>query len=119
MMQRKRTGDAGRRRERSRREPDRSLLVLRLFVAGTSPASMRAIATLNKLCKEGLKVCVDLAVIDVFQQPEAAQGQHIVAMPTLIKFLPAPLQRFTGDLAGLEDKLFGGEGRLRGKAPKK
>jgi circadian clock protein KaiB len=89
------------------KEAEKGPLVLRLYVTGATPASTRAIANLKALCEKHLKGQVDLEVIDIFQRPGLAQGEQIIATPTLIKVLPAPLRRFVGDLDGLEGKLLG------------
>ena len=108
-------GDVTEKYEQTRQSPESRRFVLRLYVTGASPASMRAIARLKKLCEENLQDQIDLEVIDIFQQPELAGGEQIVATPTLIKLLPAPLQRFIGSLEGLENKLFGFEVRAEAK----
>ncbi len=73
--------------------------VLRLYIAGTSPGSTRAVATLKALCESRLKGRYKLEVIDVYQQPLVAKEAQIVAVPTLIKSLPLPLRRVIGDLS--------------------
>jgi len=112
-MPRKPVKDATRSYERYWRESQRGPFVLRLYVTGATPASTRAIANLRTLCQEELKGEVDLEVIDIFQRPALAQGEQIVATPTLVKHLPPPLRRFVGDLAGLKEKLFGLDLRSR------
>ncbi len=111
--------DSSQRYEESLRSGPNRRFVLRLYVTGASPASTRAIANLREVCSRHLDEQVDLEVIDIFQQPHVAQGDQIIATPTLIKFLPAPMQRFIGDLAGLENKLFGFEVRARDVQPRK
>lgn len=95
--------------------PEEGSFVLRLYVTGATPASTRAITNLKELCEKHLKGRFDLEVIDIFQRPELAQGEQIIATPTLIKKLPAPLQRFIGDLDGLEGKLLGLDVRPAGE----
>src|SRR4051812_29458777 len=73
--------------------------VLRLFIAGTTARSMRAVANIRKLCEEHLAGIYDLDVIDVAENPQLATDEQIVATPTLIKKLPQPLRRFIGDLS--------------------
>jgi circadian clock protein KaiB len=73
--------------------------VLRLYVAGSSPKSLRAIQNARRICDEHLAGCYTLEVIDIFQQPALAKDDQIIAVPTLIKKLPAPLRRFIGDLS--------------------
>jgi circadian clock protein KaiB len=81
--------------------------VLRLYVAGLNPKSQRAIENLKKICVEHLQGRYDLEVVDIYQQPVLAQGEQIVAVPTLIKRLPLPLRRFIGDLSQTEKILVG------------
>jgi circadian clock protein KaiB len=117
-MPRKKAEDVTKSYEQYWRESDRTRFVLRLYVAGATPASTRAIANLRMLCEEKLKGRFDLEVIDIFQQPELAKGKEIIATPTLVKLLPLPLQRFIGDLEGLEGKLIGFDVRPLAEAPK-
>jgi len=81
--------------------------VLRLYIAGTSAKSTRAIDNLKKICEEHLKGRYDLEVIDIYQQPTLAEGEQIIAAPTLVKELPPPLRKFIGDLADTEKLLVG------------
>jgi circadian clock protein KaiB len=80
---------------------------LRLYVAGLSRLSLRAIENLKKICEENLQGRYELEVIDIYQQPVLAQGEQIIAVPTLIKKLPLPLRRFIGDLSQTEKILVG------------
>ncbi len=75
---------------------------LRLFVSGTTPRSMRAIRNIKAICEEHLKGRYLLEVVDIFQQPELAKSEDIIAAPTLIKRLPLPLRKWIGDLASKE-----------------
>ncbi len=81
--------------------------VLRLYVTGTTPQSVRAIANVKKLCEEYLQGRYTLEVIDLYQQPQLAQGEQIIAAPTLIKKLPLPLRRLIGDMSNTERVLVG------------
>jgi circadian clock protein KaiB len=81
--------------------------VLKLYVAGQSPRSVNAIANIKKVCEEKLKGCYVLEVIDLYQQPQLAQGEQIIAVPTLIVKLPVPLRRIIGDLSNTERLLVG------------
>ena len=81
--------------------------VLRLYVTGTTPASSRAIEQARALCDQHLLGRYDLEVIDLFQKPALAKDEQIIAAPTLIKVLPAPLRRFIGDLSAIDKVLFG------------
>ena len=72
---------------------------LRLFVAGTTAHSLRAIENLRRICDAHLAGQVDLEVIDIYQHPELAGRHQVVAAPTLVKLLPLPLRRIIGDLS--------------------
>jgi circadian clock protein KaiB len=81
--------------------------VLRLYVAGQTPKSVRAITNIKKICEENLKGQYELEVIDLYQQPQLAVGEQIIALPTLIKKLPPPLRRVIGDMSDTERVLVG------------
>lgn len=80
---------------------------LRLFVTGSTPRSIRAIANMRKICEESLHGRYDLEVIDVYENPDATRELQIVATPTLVKILPEPLRRIIGDLSDKEKVLAG------------
>lgn len=81
--------------------------VLRLYVTGTTPRSIRATANIKQICEEHLKGRYELEVIDLYQRPSLAAGEQIVAVPTLIKKLPPPLRRLIGDLSDTDHVLLG------------
>ena len=81
--------------------------VLRLYVAGMTPRSRTAIENVRAICEERLANRYDLEVIDVYQQPTLAQGEQIIAVPTLIKKLPLPLRRVIGDMSSIDRVLVG------------
>lgn len=81
--------------------------ILKLYVAGLSPKSVIAIANINKICEENLQGRYQLDVIDLYQQPQLAEGEQIIAIPTLIRKLPLPLRRIIGDLSNTERVLVG------------
>jgi circadian clock protein KaiB len=81
--------------------------VLRLYVAGATPRSTQSIINIKKICEEHLKGRYELEVIDIYQQPVLAKGEQIIAAPTLVKKLPAPLRRFIGNMADVERILVG------------
>ncbi len=83
------------------------MYVLRLYVAGVTPRSQEAIRKVKAVCEEHLAGRYDLEVIDLYQQPEAAKREQIIAAPTLIKKLPLPLRRLIGSMA-VDDKLLVG-----------
>jgi circadian clock protein KaiB len=86
---------------------NQSKYLLRLYVAGTTPNSMAAIANIKKICIENLEGRYALEVIDLYQQPQLAAGHQIIAIPTLIRELPPPLRRIIGDLSDTEKVLIG------------
>jgi circadian clock protein KaiB len=88
--------------EKAAAEPQTAKYVLRLYVAGTSRKSSRAIQNLRKLLKQYGNEQYDLQIIDIYQQPIFAKDGQIVAAPTLVKELPLPLQKFIGDLSNSE-----------------
>jgi len=80
---------------------------LRLFVTGASPNSSRAIANLNEVCETYLKGKYELEIIDVYQQPNVAEAEQIIALPLLIKSGPLPVRRLVGDMSDTEKLLRG------------
>jgi circadian clock protein KaiB len=81
--------------------------VLRLYITGMTPRSVEAIASIKIFCEKHLQGRYDLEIIDIYQHPELAQSDQIVAAPTLIKSLPAPLRRLVGNLSQ-EERVFVG-----------
>jgi circadian clock protein KaiB len=86
-----------------------SKYVLRLYIAGTTPRSSRAVANIKQICEHNLNGRYDLEVVDIYQKPALAKGEQIVAAPTLVKKLPLPLRRFIGDLSDTERVIVGRE----------
>ena len=80
---------------------------MKLYVAGRSPKSVNAIANIKKICEEDLQGRYVLDVIDLYQQPQLAQGEQIIAVPTLIRELPSPVRRIIGDMSNTERVLVG------------
>ena len=81
--------------------------VLRLYVTGTTPRSSRSILNIRRFCEERLSGRYNLEVIDIYQQPELAKDEQIIATPTLIKMLQKPLRKMVGDLSDRERVLAG------------
>jgi circadian clock protein KaiB len=81
--------------------------VLRLFVTGLTPRSTEAFVRIKAICEEHLQGRYDLEVIDIYQHPELAKDEQIIAAPTLVKKLPVPLRRLIGNLAVEERVLMG------------
>ena len=88
--------------KRGQRSPPAESHVLRLYVSGTTPLSVRAIVNVRKLCDTYLAGRYDLVVVDIVQEPQAAIRQQIVAAPTLVQERPLPVRRYIGDMSRLE-----------------
>jgi circadian clock protein KaiB len=73
--------------------------VLRLFIAGSTPQSARAVANITRICADYLEGNYELTVVDLYQQPQEAQSEQIIAAPTLAKLAPLPRRRLIGDLS--------------------
>jgi circadian clock protein KaiB len=81
--------------------------ILRLYVTGMTARAARTIENLRTFCEKHLSGRYDLQVIDVYQQPDLARTEQIVAVPTLIKRLPLPLRRLIGDMSDESRVLIG------------
>jgi circadian clock protein KaiB len=81
--------------------------VLRLYVTGNTVRSSQAIANIRSLCEDYLGDRYDLEVVDIYQQPDELVRDQIIAAPTLIKQLPAPVRRLIGDLSDRDKVLVG------------
>ena len=75
---------------------------LTLYVSGASPRSAQALETVRRLCDEDLAGEVELRIIDLAEEPARAAEDRIVAVPTLIKHLPAPRRQLVGELADVD-----------------
>ncbi len=106
-MSRRGTDDSNQALERVLVSSQEASYVLRLYVAGMTSKSVRAVANIKQLCEEYLQGQYELEVIDLYQQPQLARGEQIIAAPTLIKKLPLPLRRIVGDLSKTERVLVG------------
>jgi circadian clock protein KaiB len=80
---------------------------LRLYVAGQTPKSIRALANLKVLCEKHLKGRYQIEVIDLLEHPHMARGDQIVAIPTLVIKLPQPVRKIIGDLSDADRVLVG------------
>ncbi|HEY3322471.1 MAG TPA: circadian clock KaiB family protein [Planctomycetota bacterium] len=80
---------------------------LRLYVAGQTAKSVKAFANLQKLCEEHLPGEYNIEVIDLLKEPQLADGDQIIAVPTLVRRLPAPMRKIIGDLSNTERVLIG------------
>lgn len=81
--------------------------MLRLYVAGQTPKSLRAFANLRELCEKHLAGRYEIEVIDLLERPQLARGDEIVAVPTLVRALPEPITKVIGDLSDTERVLVG------------
>jgi len=87
---------------------------LRLYVAGQTTKSVTALANLKRYCEEHLVGCYTLEVIDLLQHPQLAEGDQILAIPTLVRKVPEPIRKIIGDLSNEEKVLVGLDIRPRG-----
>jgi len=72
---------------------------LRLYVAGTTPRSLRAVQNIKRICDSELPDQYHLEVVDVYKEPGRLAQDQVVAIPTLIKFAPGEVKRLIGDLS--------------------
>ena len=79
------------------RAPTSGRLQLTLFVSGASPRSARAVRRLRDLCDRHAASGYDLEIVDIYQQPEVVFSRGVLALPTLIKEQPLPVQVLIGD----------------------
>jgi circadian clock protein KaiB len=80
---------------------------LRLYVAGQTPKSLTAISNLRSICEEHLAGRYTVELIDLLQNPQLAEGDQILAVPTLVRRLPPPIKRVIGNLSDTERVLVG------------
>ena len=81
--------------------------ILKLYVAGNTPNSVRALKTLNDILEQEFQGVYALKVIDVLKNPQLAEEDKILATPTLAKILPPPVRKIIGDLSYREKVLIG------------
>ena len=93
---------------------DEEIFDLRLYVAGQTPKALRAFENLRKICDEHLEGRYRIEVIDLLENPTLGQGDQILALPTLVRRLPAPIKKIIGDLSNTERVLVGLDLRERG-----
>ncbi len=97
---------------KARKDPTRSAATgtaweLRLYVAGRTPRAVAAFANLKTICEEHLAGRYRIEVVDLLENPKLAEGDQIVAVPTLVRKLPPPLKKIIGDLSNTEVVLVG------------
>ena len=81
--------------------------LLKLYVAGQTPKSVAAFASLKRICETHLKGQYEIEVVDLLVNPALAKGDQIVAVPSLVRQLPPPVKKIIGDLASEERVLVG------------
>ena len=89
------------------RTTGRSKYRLRLYVAGQTPRSIAAFTNLRKICDEHLAGQFEIEIVDLIEQSQLARGDQILAIPTLVRRLPAPVKKIIGDLSNTERVLVG------------
>lgn len=94
-------------------QPNNENYHLKLFIAGASANSLKAIENIKSFCQNYLDNNVELEIIDIYQQPLLAEQEQIIALPLLIRKYPLPERRFIGDLSDINILLKG-----MGKIPK-
>jgi circadian clock protein KaiB len=82
-------------------------MTLRLYIAGHTPRSTAAFANLKRICEQHLAGRYQIEVIDLIENPQLAQGDQILAVPTLVRRLPEPIRKIIGDLSNTERVLVG------------
>lgn len=87
--------------------PPKKTYVLKLYVAGNTPNSVRALKTLKTILEQEFQGVYALKVIDVLKNPQLAEEDKILATPTLAKVLPPPVRKIIGDLSDREKVLIG------------
>jgi circadian clock protein KaiB len=87
--------------------PGKDVYILRLYVAGQTKKSLAAFANLKKICEEHLQGRYRIEIVDLFEHPQLAKGDQILAIPTLVRQLPPPLKKIIGDLSNTEKVLVG------------
>lgn len=73
--------------------------MLRLFITGATPNSVKAISNIKRICEAHLDGKYFLEIIDLYNKREIAEKEQVVAVPMLVKVLPLPVQRLIGDLS--------------------
>ncbi|MFT3776299.1 MAG: circadian clock KaiB family protein [Minicystis sp.] len=99
--------------EGSAAEGDDALWDLRLYVAGQTRKSVAALANLKQFCEQHLAGKYRIEVVDLMEHPHLAQSDQILAIPTLVRKLPAPMKKLIGDLSNTERVLVGFDMRAR------
>lgn len=80
---------------------------LRLYVAGQTPKSIKALSNIKKYAEEHLQGIYSIEIIDLLKNPQLAEGDQIIAVPTLVRKFPEPIRKIIGDLSNEERVLVG------------
>ena len=96
-------GKSGKRKQRAQRE----FWSLRLYIAGETSRSITALSNLQRICDEHLPGKYHVEVVDLLKNPQLAEGDQILAVPTLVRRLPPPLKKIIGDLSNTQRVLVG------------
>ena len=80
---------------------------LRLYVAGNTPNSITAFSNLQQICEAHMGGRYRIEIIDLFENPQLARGDQIIAVPTLVRRLPIPIKKIIGDLSNTDRVLVG------------
>jgi len=80
---------------------------LRLYVAGETPRSIAAIENLRRICEDYMGTRYEIEVVDLVKNPGLARDDQVLAIPTLVRQLPAPAKKIIGDLSNVERVLVG------------
>jgi circadian clock protein KaiB len=83
----------------------KTALLLRLYVAGNAPNSLRAVANAKALCEGNLRSSYELEVVDLLKYPNRALADGIIVTPTLLRLRPLPIQRIIGNLSDTKQVL--------------
>ena len=81
--------------------------LLKLYVAGMGSKSLAAFENLKKICEQHVPDQYEIEVIDLVKRPQLAKGDQILALPTVVRKLPAPIRKIIGDLSNVERVLVG------------
>jgi len=100
---------------KSREQREEKEWELRLYVAGQTPKSLTAFSNLKRICEEHLEGKYHIEVIDLIKNPKLAEGDQILAIPTLVRKLPEPIKKIIGDLSDTERVLVGLDLRVSGR----
>src|SRR5687767_4857656 len=91
----------------TKKVPENEIYQLRLYIAGQTPKSVLALKNIKKYCEEHLHGKYTIEIVDLLKNPQLAEGDQILAIPTLVRKFPEPLRKIIGDLSNEEKVLVG------------